>query len=566
MSESAGEQSIPRSQGNSSENDTASKPIYWNKSEFLIPFNVGSQGMLPESVELEVSVDSGKNWTVVERQKLATRQFTFRSNGDGLYWFRIKTIGKDGRALETSSTPMTIVIDTDRPQIDLVVDTDSQARMVADFRIADANVSNTDMRLEYQTELDSSWIPVQMQTQFGRNTMELVGKSSWDVPIRARQMVVRLIVKDLAGNESEVTRLPTILRTATANNGLKLTSGGSLFGGLFSGSNETDPSAAPTLSSNTPTQTPNMLADRRPAQQELLPTPPAVQRGPSTFTSTNTAPQTQPNANLETQNVLTLEPQTTLPGSNSFQQYTFHKIDDAKLEIADPAVNVPQQNSALQNQPPVPARTPEAFNCSSKAFSLDYDVEVDPGNQVSDVELWATIDGGQNWALWGNDPDRVSPFDVKVQTDGLFGFRMVVVGTNGLANHRPLPGDDADAWIRIDTQLPVARIHSAQYGKGAEAGALIIEYAAQDEFLADRPIAFAYSVTPEGPWTTIEAEVPNTGRYLWPGNPNMPRRVYLKIEAYDRAGNVYVDRMELPVDLEGLAPRGRIQGFRPIRP
>jgi hypothetical protein len=51
---------------------------------------------------------------------------------------------------------------------------------------------------------------------------------------------------------------------------------------------------------------------------------------------------------------------------------------------------------------------------------------------------------------------------------------------------------------------------------------------------------------------------------LWAGNPNMPRRVYLKIEAYDRAGNVFVDRMELPVDLEGLAPRGRIQGFRPI--
>jgi hypothetical protein len=152
----------------------------------------------------------------------------------------------------------------------------------------------------------------------------------------------------------------------------------------------------------------------------------------------------------------------------------------------------------------LPPRQPQAYASKSRAFSLDYGVEVDPGNQVSDVELWATVDGGRSWAMWGNDPDKVSPFDVKVQTDGLFGFRMVVVGTNGLANHRPQPGDDADAWIQVDTQMPQARIHSAQYGKATEAGSLVIEYTAQDEFLSDRPITFAYSINPDGPWTTIE--------------------------------------------------------------
>lgn len=569
------------SSGYVADGDASIKPIYWNKSEFLIPFNVGSQGQLPDSVELEVSVDAGRNWTVVEKQKLASRQFTFRSNGDGLYWFRIKTMDKEGRSLETSAQPMAIVIDTSRPQIDLVVDTDSQARMIADFRIADSNLSNTDMRLEYQTELDSSWVPVQMQTQFGRNTMEVVGKSSWDVPIRARQMVVRLIVKDQAGNESEVTRLPTLLRTANASNGLKLTSGGSIFSGLFPGSAEPEnPAAGPTLSSNMPSSVPNMLPGReqRP-QQELLPTPPAVNRAQPQYQTSTPAVQAPPMASANSQSVLTLDPAPHDP-LNTMQRYNFHKIDETRLEIGNPAGsapvgNQPPSNVSISNQPllnnqvapnqqPMPARTPEAFNCSSKAFSLDYNVEVDPGNQVSDVELWATVDGGRNWAMWGSDPDKASPFDVKVQTDGLFGFRMVVVGTNGLANHRPLPGDDADAWIQVDTKLPVARIQSAQYGKGNEGGALVIEYTAQDEFLADRPIAFAYSTSPDGPWTLIQAEIPNTGRYLWAGNANMPRRVYLKIEAYDKAGNVYVDRMELPVDLEGLAPRGRIQGFRAI--
>ncbi len=529
------------------------KPIFWNKSDFLIPFNVGNQGKLPEAVELEVSTDDGMNWITVERSNIQDRQFTFRSNGDGLYWFRIKTVDNEGKSFVPNSPPLAIVIDTNQPQIDLVVDTDAQARMVADYRIADANLSAIDMRLEYQTELDPSWIPVQMQTQFGRNSMELVGRATWDVNIRAKQMMVRLIVKDLAGNESEITRMPSLMRTADSGAGLKLASSGSgFFDKIFpSTENATNPNASPTFATQAIPRpsTANQSSQRThlTSGPEVLPTPPMVHN-------------TQPFGKESVETKLTIEPGDA---SASNQRYTFQKVDPTQIQPTPANMN-PQSAGTTNITSDIPPRQPNSFASNSRAFSLDYNVDVDNYNQVADIELWATTDAGRTWNQWGKDPDRTSPFDIRVQNDGLFGFRMVIVGTNGLANHRPIPGDDADAWIQVDTQKPTARIVSAQYGQGQEAGQLIIEYTANDEFLAERPILLSYSQTPEGPWTTIEAEIPNTGRFAWKGNPNLPRRVYLKIEAYDRAGNVFTDRMELPVDLEGLAPRGRIQGFRPI--
>jgi hypothetical protein len=44
----------------------------------------------------------------------------------------------------------------------------------------------------------------------------------------------------------------------------------------------------------------------------------------------------------------------------------------------------------------------------------------------------------------------------------------------------------------------------------------------------------------------------------------MPRKIYLKVEAVDQAGNVGGHIGDIPVDVQGLAPRGRFQGIRPI--
>ncbi len=223
----------------------------------------------------------------------------------------------------------------------------------------------------------------------------------------------------------------------------------------------------------------------------------------------------------------------------------------------------------MANPPATPAESDysshsQAYHCSSRSFSLDYELNAAAGNMLAEIELWGTEDGGSTWQKWGADPDRQSPFDVQVGNDGLFGFRMVIVSQNGKVSNRPMDGDPADSWIHVDTQRPGAKVTKAVYGEGRDAGMLVIEYVCSDDNLHDRPITLSYGETRNGPWITIATGLKNTGNYLWKAEPTLPGTVFLRLEVVDRAGNVGSHLLDLPINIQGLMPRGRIQGFRPI--
>lgn len=200
---------------------------------------------------------------------------------------------------------------------------------------------------------------------------------------------------------------------------------------------------------------------------------------------------------------------------------------------------------------------------NSRRFSLDYDVESVGPEGVSAVELWGTSDGGRTWAKWGADPDRVSPFDVEVNGEAIYGFRIVIVGKSGLATSAPKADDAADIWVGIDTTRPQSRLTGAAYGQGEAAGKLDIRWEAGDANLGPRPITLAIGDRPDGPFAPIAAGLPNTGQYFWEFDPRSPRQIYLRLEVRDEAGNVAIDQLTEPIRVEGLEPKGRIRGFNP---
>jgi hypothetical protein len=200
---------------------------------------------------------------------------------------------------------------------------------------------------------------------------------------------------------------------------------------------------------------------------------------------------------------------------------------------------------------------------NSRRFSLEYDVESVGPEGLADVELWGTSDGGRTWTKWGADPDRKSPFDVEVSGEATYGFRVVIVGKNGLAGNAPQNGDAADIWVGIDLTRPAARLTGAAYGQGDASGKLDIRWQAADTNLAQRPITLAIADRPDGPFTPIAAGLPNTGQYLWEFDPRSPRQIYLRLEVRDDAGNTTIDQLTEPIHVEGLQPKGRIRGFAP---
>jgi hypothetical protein len=239
-------------------------------------------------------------------------------------------------------------------------------------------------------------------------------------------------------------------------------------------------------------------------------------------------------------------------------------------EVAAPAPGVnsdAQRHKSMRSTPTDAAialrRAPHRYS-NSERFSLEYELEAVGSRGVDVVELYGSVNGGKSWGLWGKDSDRKSPFDIETQEEGIFGFRIVVVGHSGLASPRPQTGDLPDIVIVVDKQSPQARITGAQYGEDDRIGALVIQYECADSYLTQRPITLSFSDRARGPWTTIAAGLRNDGVYIWPADPKLPRQIFLRIDATDQAGNVGTDILDQPIDVQGLAPRARIRGFQPL--
>ncbi len=201
---------------------------------------------------------------------------------------------------------------------------------------------------------------------------------------------------------------------------------------------------------------------------------------------------------------------------------------------------------------------------STKRFRLDYAINAIDPSGVAKVDLWMTRDNGREWTLWGSDPDSVSPFPVQVNDEGRYGFRVVIHSKDGLTGQGPSRGDPPDMYVHVDSQPPLAKITSVPYGRGNEAGRLVVNWSVSDPFISLRPIRLSYSRGATGPWTVIEDGLRNVGRYVWKVEPNVPERIFLKIEATDQAGNVGVHQLSQSIDISGLVPRGTIRGVVPV--
>jgi hypothetical protein len=208
-----------------------------------------------------------------------------------------------------------------------------------------------------------------------------------------------------------------------------------------------------------------------------------------------------------------------------------------------------------------PGERPRMTN--AKRFNLAYSVDAVGPAGVEKVELWITRNGGRDWNLWGVDKDKESPLEIELENEGVYGFRIVIVGKNGLASQTPRPGDLADLWVGVDVTKPVAEITTAAYGSGPNAGHLEIRWKAVDDHLVARPITLQFSDKPAGPWTSLAAGLPNTGEYSWRVDSSVPEQFYLRIEARDEAGNVATYQLDKPIASAGLSPKGHIRGVEP---
>jgi hypothetical protein len=226
--------------------------------------------------------------------------------------------------------------------------------------------------------------------------------------------------------------------------------------------------------------------------------------------------------------------------------------------------------------PPAPVRQEGAAHeagstlVNSKRISLNYELKEVGPSKVSLVELWVTRDG-RTWQKFKEDTGMGQsgpqpPFIVEVNEEGQYGFTLVARSGVGLGERPPQVGDPPQVWVEVDLTKPVVRILSVDPPRTVEDRNLTVTWSASDKNLGRQPITLSYAEQAEGPWTSIAINLDNTGRYVWAMPLNVPFRIYVKVEATDRAGNVGSAQTANPILVDLSKPKVTITTIEPRTP
>lgn len=527
-------------------------PVLMRQTEFGIPYQVDAPNSTPE-VQLMVSNDRGVNWIGYHRQSAQQKRFVFQAKNDGEYWFAIRTFDPSGRPTDSSGyykPELKVAIDTQTPDVSLQVQALESGEVIARWSIQDPAIDPQQIQLSYQSSRQAPFQPVQVDASNAYQADGVVAGETRFFPIATeRVMLVRLDAHDKAGNvgfAQQTVSVPLVAQKPAWNGVPRPAPGQAGVGpagdSLAAGNVPVDPF-----------QRRQVEMPERPKQSVPWPTDNAL---PQTQAPQNPNPGPQQFAGQN-------------PAPQPFGQDDRFKPASMKME---PPVASSSQPQASSPQPPTPQPTshpglppgvqPQSINM--KSFALNYGVDTVGPSGIGQIELWVTRDAGETWEPGGTDPDRQSPFDVEVQSEGTYGFRIVVEGGNGLTGRRPQPGDLADIWVHVDLTNPVATITNVVYGEGHHVGHLDINWTASDDSLTARPISLYYAASADGPWKPIAEQMANSGQFIWKITPEVPADIFLKVTAEDQAGNVGEYVLKRAIANDGLVPRAQIRSLKPL--
>ncbi len=572
------------------------RPVFMRQTIFAIPFAVPQVDQTGKEVHLFVSGDRGASWKLYAREPATRGQFAFQAAQDGEYWFASHTVpvGTTIPAQTRLLPELKVVVDTTEPKLDLQAAVNRNGEIEITWEAVDEQIYAESLKIEYQAALGQAWRPVQIEPATEDNTGKtLRGQTAWQPEGGGRFVSVRAEIHDMAGNVNRTTRrllIPTSVARNTATQPRSF--------------DPADIPADPLASLGLATEVASS-SDSSPGE----PTTPKAPDGPATsaeateqeLAATQVAPyayrigSTSGDADTGSNEASTADEDVAAPAATTWPS----DVNDARYGTAygqartnfassgnvdrpasqEPVGEAPESSfpSEMDAQAPSsdgqrpreatpyglpPGERPRMTRTTR--FNLAYSVDAAGPMGLEKVELWVSRNGGADWNLWGTDEDMESPFLVDVDSEGIYGFRVVLVSRNGLASQTPRSGDLADLWVGIDTTKPIAEITSAAYGESEHAGHLNIQWTAADDHLGPRPITLVISETQDGPWTPIASGLPNNGQYFWRVDSGVPDKFYLRLEVRDEAGNLAVDQLTQPIASAGLTPRGRVSDFEPL--
>ncbi len=503
-------------------------PVYWQQRLFFIPYQVnqldGTKNQIAK-VQLLVSQDGATGWRTLQEAAPNVRGFGYHAPKDGEYWFALRHLDPQGKPWpnETIQPQMRITVDTTQPKLQVAGTLGDSGTIRVQYESHDSNLRPESLLVEARA-VGGVWSRVQLGPPDVSQPDRLEGRAHWIFPHTAKSIEIRASISDKAGHQAQSATEVTVAGPAFSM-----------------------PIAATT------TADPFQAVSKLPSREW-----PANNRLPSPSSSLSALPsvETPPLRNPYTVAKNPIAKNRSGQGQASAQL------------VGDRRRNEPSDNGWAPPLKPTLDSTAEAGlsdrMVNSLAFDIEYDLESVGPWGVSKVELWGTHDDGQTWQSYSVDSDNRSPVRVSVPGEGVYGFRILVDGANGVGATPPRSGEKAELIVAVDLQAPRAELVSTELGQGNLADHLLLRWSAEDRNLEPRPIGLFYSTYPNGPWSTIASGLENTGSYTWRLQRHMPNQFYVRLEARDQAGNLTTHQSSTPISLSRPQPTGRLRSVRPI--
>ncbi len=590
----------------------ADKPgrVVTRQSWFTIPFQIEPTQRTdrqPVKVQLHVLDPVTGNWRLAEEAAPDEGGFNFRASADGEYGFMVRTYDRTGRLRpERPPAPeLIVVVDTAAPVIELTAERGPAGEVTARWRVEDSQLDLESFKLVYQGIEDrEGWQEVSTPPLHGDTSGSIYnGEAVLPVVGVRTAMNLRAEVRDKAGNPAVMQvqvqpigggrprqtagRAPMMVRPASDSTPVWDETPATNV--AVSANEETTPGAVrweanrqasmPYEQAET-TGSPYDAKSRYASDtHEALP---SVNPSPMQSASFSNQPE------LDSAELIPLDAEpfaagpalgSATDGGKVYSKETREPyVPPARVDVSALTQQAQERNPAFKSQSTLPApnlhapttgpvpstegERPRMVN--STKFELEYDVESIGPHGVKRVELWGTRDAGLTWKSYGVDSDCRSPLIVSVEGEGMYGFLIAVESGAGIGGEQPRAGEKPAIWIGVDKTKPEVELLGASEGEGAQAGTLLVDWKADDPFLAPDAVALLYSEHAGGPFIRIAAGLENSGHYAWEPDGALPELIYLRLEVRDEAGNVTTVDAPKAVSVQRTQPQGRVRHVRPI--
>jgi hypothetical protein len=173
---------------------------------FAIPFRLerpSDPAWQPVEAQLYVSTDRGAHWRLYTKAPTAQKHFTFRSGGDGEFWFAICTADRSGqtRPKTIESPGLRVLVDTKPPALKIVAQPGNDGQVSVRWEISEANLKPNSLNIVYRPSPTEPWraVAIDPRSQESAESLER-GEVTFVPKAGASVISIRAQVSDVAGN------------------------------------------------------------------------------------------------------------------------------------------------------------------------------------------------------------------------------------------------------------------------------------------------------------------------------------------------------------------------------